>query len=100
MDGRGAWRDNVFVERLWRSIKYEEACLHAYDSVGEVKAGLARYINFYNTTRPHSSQDKMTPDKFHFTTLPEIKQAAEAVNTSRPPRRSAGTSQAPVDRRR
>ena len=76
MDGKGAWRDNIFVERLWRSIKYEEVYLHAYDSVGQAKAGLARYIDFYNTARPHSSLDKKTPDEFYFATLPAIKQAA------------------------
>ncbi len=76
MDGKGAWRDNVFVERLWRSIKYEEVYLHAYDSVAQAKAGIARYIDFYNTARPHSSLDKKTPDEFYFATLPAIKQAA------------------------
>jgi putative transposase len=76
MDGKGAWRDNVFVERLWRSIKYEEVYLHAYDSVGQAKAGIARYIDFYNARRPHSSLDKQTPDEFYFATLPAIKQAA------------------------
>ena len=49
MDGRGAWRDNVFVERLWRSVKYEEVYLRAYDSVGEARASLSRYFTFYNT---------------------------------------------------
>ena len=76
MDGKGACRDNVFVERLWRSIKYEEVYLHAYDSVGQAKEGIARYINFYNIARPHSSPDKKTPDEFYFATLPAIKQAA------------------------
>ena len=76
MDGKGAWRDNVFVERLWRSIKYEEVYLHAYDSVGQAKAGIGRYIDFYNTARPHSSLDKKTPDEFYFATLPATKQAA------------------------
>ena len=76
MDGKGAWRDNVFVERLWRSIKYEEVYLHAYDSVNDAKTGLARYINFYNTARPHSSLDKKTPDEFYFARLPAIQQAA------------------------
>ena len=76
MDGKGAWRDNVFVERLWRSIKYEEVYLHAYDSVKDAKTGLARYINFYNTERPHSSLDKKTPEEFYFASLPAIKQAA------------------------
>ena len=64
------------VERLWQSIKYEEVYLHAYDSIGKAKAGIARYINFYNTTRPRSSLDKKTPDEFHFATLPAIKRAA------------------------
>jgi putative transposase len=76
MDGRGAWRDNIFVERLWRSIKYEEIYLHAYDSVGQAKTAIARYIDFYNTARPNSSLDKKTPDEFYFATLPAIKQAA------------------------
>ena len=76
MDGKGAWRDNIFVERFWRSIKYEEIYLHAYDSVCQAKAGIARYIDFFNTARPHSSLDKQTPDEFYFATLPAIKQAA------------------------
>ena len=76
MDGKEAWRDNIFVERLWRSVKYEEVYLHAYDSVGQANAGLTRYIDFYNTARPHSSLDKQTPDEFYFATLPTIKQAA------------------------
>ncbi len=76
MDGKGAWRDNVFVERLWRSIKYEEVYLHAYESVSHAKAGLARYIDFYNTRRPHSSLDTKTPDEFYFATLPAIQRAA------------------------
>ena len=76
MDGKGAWRDNVFVERLWRSIKYEEVYLHAYDSVGHAKASLARYIDFYNARRPHSSLDTKTPDEFYFATLPATRQAA------------------------
>jgi len=76
MDGKGSWRDNVFVERLWRSIKYEEVYLHAYESVSQAKAGIARYIGFYNERRPHSSLDKKTPDEFYFTTLPAMTQAA------------------------
>jgi putative transposase len=76
MDGKGSWRDNVFVERLWRSIKYEEVYLHAYDSVKQAKAGIARYIDFYNARRPHSSLDKCTPDEFYFETLLAIAQAA------------------------
>ncbi len=66
MDGKGCWRDNVFVERLWRTIKYEEVYLRAYDSVSEAKAGLARYVAFYNARRPHSSLDGRTPDHFYF----------------------------------
>jgi putative transposase len=76
MDGKGSWRDNVFVERLWRSIKYEEVYLHAYDSVSCAKAGLVRYISFYNAHRPHSSLDKKTPDEFYFANLPAIQRAA------------------------
>ena len=70
MDGRGAWRDNVFVERLWRSIKYEEVYLHAYDSVSAAKAGIARYVTFFNTRRPHSSLDRQAPDHVYFKSLP------------------------------
>lgn len=70
MDGRGAWRDNVFVERLWRSIKYEEVYLHAYDSVSAAKAGIARYVAFYNTRRPHTALDRKTPDHVYFNSLP------------------------------
>ena len=54
MDGKGAWRDNVFVERLWRSVKYEEVYLRAYDSVSEARASIGRYLTFYNGRRPHS----------------------------------------------
>ena len=70
MDGRGAWRDNVFVERLWRSVKYEEVYLHAYASVAEARAGLGRYLNFYNGRRPHSSLGARTPDQVYFTQKP------------------------------
>ena len=66
MDGKGAWRDNVFVERIWKSVKYEEVYLRAYDSVGDARASLGRYIEFYNTRRPHSSLDRMTPDEAYF----------------------------------
>jgi putative transposase len=72
MDGKGAWRDNVFVERLWRSVKYEEVYLHAYDSVSSAKAGLDRYFRFYNGRRPHSSLDRQTPDQVYFESLPQI----------------------------
>jgi putative transposase len=72
MDGKGCWRDNVFVERFWRSIKYEEVYLHAYDSIAEAKAGIGRYIAFfYNGRRPHSSLlDRRTPDEVYFGALP------------------------------
>ena len=70
MDGKGAWRDNVFVERLWRSIKYEEVYLRAYDSVAGARSCIGRYLDFYNTKRPHQSLDGATPDQAYFTTLP------------------------------
>ena len=73
---RSSWRDNVFVERLWRSIKYEEVYLHAYDSVSAARAGIGRYVDFYNARRPHSSLDTMTPDEFYFASLPATQQAA------------------------
>ena len=66
MDGKGCWRDNVFVERLWRSIKYEEVYLKAYDSVTHARESLGRYIRFYNSVRPHSSLDRRTPDEVYF----------------------------------
>jgi putative transposase len=66
MDGKGAWRDNVFVERLWRTIKYEEVYLRAYDSVSEARASIVRYLAFYNGGRPHSSLDGRTPDEAYF----------------------------------
>ena len=69
MDGKGAWRDNVFVERLWRSVKYEEVYLRAYGSVSEARASIGRYISFYNERRPHMSLDGMTPDRAYFNPL-------------------------------
>ena len=66
MDGKGAWRDNVFVERLWRSVKYEEVYLRAYDSVSEARVSLGQYLAFYNERRPHSSLDGHTPDEAYF----------------------------------
>ena len=72
MDGKGAWRDNVFVERLWRTIKYEEIYLRAYDTVTEARASIGRYLGFYNARRPHSSLDRRTPDEAYFTPLPQI----------------------------
>ena len=72
MDGRGSWRDNVFVERLWRSVKYEEVYLRAYDSVAEARASLGRYLDFYNRKRPHSTLDARTPDQAYFDHLPQV----------------------------
>lgn len=77
MDGKGAWRDNVFVERLWRTIKYEEVYLRAYASVPEARASIGRYIDgFYNVRRPHSSLDRQTPDEAYFNALQPIPVAA------------------------
>jgi len=76
MDGKGAWRDNVFVERLWRTIKCDEVYLKAYESVSQARASLARFIEFYNTRRPHSSLGRKTPDEFYFASLPAMKKAA------------------------
>jgi putative transposase len=75
MDGKGAWRDNVFVERLWRSVKYEEVYLRAYDTASEARASIGRYLDFYNCRRPHSSLDGATPDHAYFTP-PPIRMAA------------------------
>ena len=76
MDGRGAWRDNVFVERVWRSVKYECVYLKAYDSVGQARADIARYIDWYNRERGHSSHEGQTPDEVYLAGLPKLKQAA------------------------
>jgi putative transposase len=70
MDGKGSWRDNVFVERLWRSIKYEEVYLKAYDSVSEARVSIGCYLDFYNARRPHSRLDRLTPDQAYFGRLP------------------------------
>lgn len=66
MDGQGCWRDNIFIERLWRTLKYEEVYLHAYDSVSAATAGINRYLTLYNTRRPHSSLNDLTPDTAYF----------------------------------
>jgi putative transposase len=76
MDGRGAWRDNVFVERLWRSVKYEEVYLRAYDTVAEARRLIGRYLDFFNSKRPHSSLGARTPDAAYFTQLPPLAAAA------------------------
>ena len=76
MDGRGCWRDNVFVERLWKSIKYEEVYLRSYETVSQARDGIARYLDFYNARRPHSSLDAMTPDEYYYQHLPALQAAA------------------------
>jgi putative transposase len=76
MDGRGAWRDNVFVERLWRSVKYERVYLKAYDSVSAARADIADYLSWYNAQRAHSSLERLTPDEKYFADLPHMKLAA------------------------
>jgi putative transposase len=70
MDGKGAWRDNVFVERFWRTLKYEEAYLKAYESVAEARSSIGCYLEFYNTRRPHSALDRRTPDQAYYASLP------------------------------
>jgi putative transposase len=75
MDGKGRWVDNVFVERLWRSVKYEEIYLHAYETPKEVNAALTRYFSFYNSRRPHQSLDQKIPDAVYFA-VPDLQQAA------------------------
>lgn len=76
MDGKGAWRDNVFVERLWRSVKYERVYLHAYDSVGQARASILDYFEWYNHKRPHSSLNRKKPHQAYTELLPPVKKAA------------------------
>jgi putative transposase len=76
MDGKGAWRDNVFVERLWRTIKYEEVYLRAYADVPEARVAIGKYLTFHNSKRPHSSLDRQTPDQAYFNALQPIPAAA------------------------
>ena len=78
MDGKGCWRDNVFVERLWRSVKYEEVYLHAYQSVAEARAGIGRYFAFYNARRSHAALDRRTPDHIYFKSLEPLSLAMAA----------------------
>ena len=75
MDGKGSWRDNLFIERLWKSVKYDEVYLHAYDSVSEARHGLTCYFTFYNQGRPHSALDGQTPDMVYFAPLPQLEAA-------------------------
>lgn len=76
MDGRGAWRDNIFVERLWKTVKYERVYLYAYDSVSEVRSSVMQYLAWYNQSRPHSRLNKMTPDEAYGMMLPAVNLAA------------------------
>jgi putative transposase len=76
MDGRGAWRDNVFVERLWRSVKYERVYLKAYDSVSAARADIADYLDWYNAERGHSSLERLTPQEKYVASLPKLALAA------------------------
>ena len=76
MDGRGAWRDNVFLDRLWPRVKYKRVYLKAYDSVSTARAAIADYLAWYNTHRAHSSLDRLTPDEAYFACLPQLKAAA------------------------
>lgn len=75
MDGKGCWRDNVFIERFWRTLKYEEVYLHAYDTVSEARQSITRYLKFYNGRRPHEANGTLTPDRAYFESLP-VSQAA------------------------
>jgi putative transposase len=70
MDGKGAWRDNVFVERLWRTVKYEEVYIRAYDTLAEARAAIGRYLDFYNARRPHTQHGGRMPDQVWFANLP------------------------------
>jgi putative transposase len=76
MDGKGCWRDNVFVERLWKSVKYEEVYLRAYETVSQARAGIGRYLDFYNTRRPHTAHKGRTPDQAYFKPLSPLARAA------------------------
>ena len=78
MDGKGCWRDNVFVERLWRSVKYEEVYLHAYQGVAEARAGIGRYLAFYNARRSHTALDRKTPDHVYFKSIEPLPLAMAA----------------------
>jgi putative transposase len=76
MDGRGSWRDNVFVERIWRSVKYERVYLKAYDSVSAARADIGDYFDWYNSQRPHSNLERITPEQVYLNLLPKLAQAA------------------------
>jgi hypothetical protein len=84
MDGRGAWRDNVFIERFWRTIKYDEIYVNAYDSVAAARQGIERFVQWYNHGRPHSSVDKVPPIEAYYALLPALKTAACVVRDELP----------------
>jgi len=71
MDGKGRWMDNVFIERLWWSVKYQDVYLKAYESIAEARKGLTKYFDFYNRSRRHQSLDRRTPDDVYWSTLPQ-----------------------------
>ena len=75
MDGQGRWRDNVFIERLWKTVKYEEVYLKAYESITEAKKELRKFFDRYNVRRRHQSLDNVTPDEVYWSTLPKMKDA-------------------------
>jgi len=75
MDGRGRWMDNVFIERLWKSVKYEDVYLKAYNSLAEVRKGLTAWFDRYNTQRRHQGLDDRTPDEVYWSTLPGVRDA-------------------------
>ncbi len=76
MDGKGQWQDNIFIERLWRSVKYEDIYLKAYGSMTELRNGLTKYVQFYNQKRWHQTLDRKTPAMVYFGTLPQRQVAA------------------------
>jgi len=76
MDGRGRWMDNIFIERLWRSVKYEDVYLKAYDSISEARQGLKTYFDFYNRLRKHQRLDRRTPDEVYWTTVSKKEKVA------------------------
>lgn len=75
MDGKGRWMDNVFIERLWWSVKYQDVYLKAYESIAETRKGLIKYFDFYNINRRHQSLDRRTPDDVYWSTLPQMQVA-------------------------
>ena len=75
MDGQGRWRDNIFIERLWKTVKYQEVYLKAYESIGHAKKELKQFFDRYNMRRPHQGLADRTPDEVYWSTLPRAKEA-------------------------